>query len=212
MKTADLLAMLVADQDSHEPRPGVRLALALGAGAGLAAVIFAVTLGPRPDWRLAVETVRYVFKFVPTILLAIAGIGALLRLTRPGARLGVWGWLLALTAGIQIAAVAVELMVVPEADWARRAIGTNNWHCLTLTPFLSIAPLAAALLATRHGATTRPTLTGAVAGLAAAGVGASLYAMNCTDDSPLFVAVWYPLAVAIVAGVGAAIGRRFLAW
>jgi len=212
VKTSDLVSALVADQDIHEAGLGTRFALALAAGAGLAAVIFALALGPRPDWRLAVETVRYVFKFVPTLLLAIAGIGALLRLTRPGGRLGGWGWLLALTAAIQIAAVAVELMVVPESQWAARAIGTNNLHCLALTPFLSIAPLAAALLAARHGATTRPTLTGAVAGLAAAGVGASLYAMNCTDDSPLFVALWYPLAVAFVAAVGAAIGRRFLAW
>ena len=50
------------------------------------------------------------------------------------------------------------------------------------------------------------------AGLAAAGVGAALYAANCTDDSPLFVGIWYPLAVAIVAASGAAIGRRWLAW
>ena len=105
-----------------------------------------------------------------------------------------------------------DLAVVPAADWGTRMIGKNHWHCLALTPFLSIAPLVAALLAARHGATTRPALTGAVAGLAAAGVGATLYAMNCTDDSPLFVAVWYPLAVAIVAGLGALAGRRWLAW
>jgi hypothetical protein len=212
VKTSDLVTALVADQGTLEPRLGLRLAQALAAGAGLAVLVFALAVGPRPDWRLAVETVRFLFKFVPTILLAIAGIGALLRLTRPGAQLGVWAWLLAATVLIQLGAVGVELMVVPEADWARRAIGTNHWHCLALTPVLSIAPLAAALIAARHGATTRPALTGAVAGLAAAGIGATLYAMNCTDDSPLFVGIWYPLATAIVAGVGAAIGRRVLAW
>ncbi len=212
MKTSDLVSALVADQAMHEPPLGSRLTLALIAGAGLAVVLFAVLVGPRSDWRQAAETVRFLFKFVPTVLLAVAGIGALLRLTRPDGRLGVWGALLAAALALQIAAVAVELAVVPETEWATRAIGHNAWHCLALTPFLSIAPLAAALIAAHHGATTRPALTGAVAGLAASGVGASLYAMNCTDDSPLFVGIWYPLAVAIVAAVGAAIGRRWLAW
>ena len=55
-------------------------------------------------------------------------------------------------------------------------------------------------------------LTGALAGAASAGVAALLYASHCPDDSPLFVATWYPLATLICMGVGALAGRRFLAW
>ena len=55
-------------------------------------------------------------------------------------------------------------------------------------------------------------MAGAVAGLVAGGVGATLYAMHCTDDSPLFVALWYSLAVALVALAGAAAGRWLLRW
>jgi hypothetical protein len=51
-----------------------------------------------------------------------------------------------------------------------------------------------------------------MAGAAAAGVGALVYASSCPDDSPLFVATWYPLATLICMGVGALAGRRFLAW
>jgi hypothetical protein len=55
-------------------------------------------------------------------------------------------------------------------------------------------------------------LTGALAGAATAGIAALLYASHCPDDSPLFVATWYPLATLICAAVGALAGRRFLAW
>ena len=52
----------------------------------------------------------------------------------------------------------------------------------------------------------------AEAGVAAAGISATIYASNCTDDSPLFVVTWYPLATGIVALAGAWAGRRFLSW
>lgn len=212
MKTDDLIAALAADAAPLEP-PLDRAALRLFAlGALAAALLFVVLLGPRHDWRVAIETARYPLKFLPTALLAVGGVGGLLRLARPDGRIGVWGGLLALAAVVLVASAAVELAVVPSADWGRLAIGHNAPHCLSAIPFLSIAPLAAAVLAARHGATTRPRLTGLVAGLAAAGVGATLYAMNCDDDSPLFVILWYPLAVAVVAGTGAALGRRLLVW
>ncbi|NJO33150.1 MAG: DUF1109 family protein, partial [Rhodospirillales bacterium] len=53
---------------------------------------------------------------------------------------------------------------------------------------------------------------GAVAGLLASGLSAALYATHCPDDSPLFVAVWYTLAVGAVVVVGALAGRRVLRW
>jgi hypothetical protein len=43
-------------------------------------------------------------------------------------------------------------------------------------------------------------------------VSATIYATNCTDDSPLFVATWYPLATGAVAALGALAGRRWLQW
>jgi hypothetical protein len=62
----------------------------------------------------------------------------------------------------------------------------------------------------RHGAPSRPALSGALAGMLSAGLAATLYASHCTDDSPLFVAFWYTLATALVAAVGALIGSRML--
>jgi hypothetical protein len=68
------------------------------------------------------------------------------------------------------------------------------------------------MLALRHGAPTKPGLAGAIAGLAASGIATTFYAANCTDDSPLFVIVWYPLAIGLVALIGFLGGLRFLKW
>src|SRR3569623_362190 len=77
-------------------------------------------------------------------------------------------------------------------------------------PLFSAPFLIAALLMLRKGATSRPMLMGAFAGLMSAGLGATLYAAHCMDDSPLFVATWYTLAAAFVTFAGAMIGRRVL--
>ena len=53
---------------------------------------------------------------------------------------------------------------------------------------------------------------GAVAGLAAGGIAAAIYAWHCPDDSPLFLATWYSLAIAIVVAAGFLLGRRLLRW
>jgi hypothetical protein len=75
---------------------------------------------------------------------------------------------------------------------------------------LSIGPLASLLAALRCGAPSSPGLAGAVAGLAASGIAATLYAANCTDDSALFMMTWYPIATLIAAGY--LLGRKLLRW
>jgi len=91
-----------------------------------------------------------------------------------------------------------------------RLMGRNAWTCLTSIPLMALPLLAAALLGLRHGAPTRPAVTGAIAGLLSAGLAATLYASHCTDDSPLFVATWYTIAAALVAAIGALAGPRVL--
>jgi hypothetical protein len=91
-----------------------------------------------------------------------------------------------------------------------RLVGSNSKICMTAIPALSLPLLIAALIGLRHGAPSRPALSGAIAGLLSAGLAATLYASHCTDDSPLFVATWYTLAVALMAALGALMGSRML--
>jgi hypothetical protein len=114
---------------------------------------------------------------------------------------------LVLTAG-----VLTELFVLPTASWCPKLVGSNGLVCLVSIPFFALPMLIAEILALRQGAPTRPTLTGVVAGLFAGGVAAAIYAAHCPDDSPLFVALWYSLGIAIVALVGGLAGRLALRW
>jgi hypothetical protein len=57
-----------------------------------------------------------------------------------------------------------------------------------------------------------PGIAGAAAGLLAGALSATFYAAHCTDDSPLFVAVWYSLAIAILAARGAIAAPRLARW
>jgi hypothetical protein len=211
MKTEQLIRALAADQRRMVPVSSVLIA-ALLAAAVVSAMIFALRLGPRPDIAAVAMDTRFLFKFAVTLLLAATAIAATLRLARPGADTAYWLLALAAAPGLLVFGVLVELVVMPSSSWGARLIGTNWRYCLTYSPLLSLPPLAAALIAMRHGAPTRPALAGAVAGLLAGGLGAALYAAHCTDDSPLFVATWYTIAIAGVTIVGSLLGRYFLRW
>jgi serine/threonine protein kinase len=88
------------------------------------------------------------------------------------------------------------------------ATGKNSFNCLSWIPIIGIGPLALLLPVLRHGAPTRPAFAGAVTGLLAGGIAATFYAANCTDDSPLFVVTWYPLAIAMLAPMMVKKSRR----
>jgi hypothetical protein len=211
MKTADLVNTLAADTIAPV-RLGRRLGLALALGAAASLALFMAALGPRPDFAEAARTVRFDLKFVDALALAAPSALLCWRLMRPDARPGALALLLVAPFALLAGAVVAELLLIPPDLWGTRLIGTNWLHCLALIPLLSIAPLTALVVAMRAGAPLHPALTGALAGAAAAGIAAMIYASNCTDDSPLFVASWYPLATLVVVAAGALAGRRFLQW
>ncbi|MFN5716104.1 MAG: DUF1109 domain-containing protein, partial [Bradyrhizobium sp.] len=121
-----------------------------------------------------------------------------------------FGWWLLIPAGILVAAISGEMMMPQRTPMMTRLIGKNSMACMTAIPAMSLPLLIGALYGLRQGAPARPAVAGAVAGLLSAGLAATVYASHCTDDSPLFVATWYTLATAIVASVGALMGKRAL--
>jgi hypothetical protein len=213
MKTDDLIKALVADNPTVEPPVSRTLMLTMLAGATVAAILFAVMMGPRSDfaWSI-VNSPRFIFKFVLTLGLAVPAYFIVQRMARPDATAGRTIWLLALVPLLLAVGVLVEMYVLPADHWPVYMIGTNSKFCVSFIPLFSLAPLAGALLALRRGAPANPTAAGAFAGLLAAGIGATLYGSHCIDDSPLFIAVWYTIAVATVTGLGAFLGSRVLRW
>ncbi len=212
MNTDELIRTLAADARS----PAVSLSAvwwgAAGLAVALAAAVFFATLGPRPDIAAAAETPRFLFKFIVTIALAASAFGLARALSWPGEAWRRAMPFVAIAPALIAMAVVVELVLLPEEMWSTRIIGTNSLVCLIYVPLIGLGPLGVFLLAIRHGATTRPALAGMVAGVLAGGIAATFYAAQCTDDSPLFVATWYTIAIALFALVGGAIANRFCRW
>jgi hypothetical protein len=212
VKTSELIAALTADPIPEPIRLGRRVAVALVVGFAASVALYVLLLGPRLDVAAACETMRFWLKFIDSFAFALPALLLTLRLARPDAKPRALAlWLIApfilLAAG-----VVVELLVVPRGEWLSRLMGSTAMHCTITIPMLAAPVLATLIVALRAGAPLHPGLTGALAGAAAAGVGALVYASSCPGDSPLFVATWYPLATLICMGVGALAGRRFLAW
>lgn len=210
MRTDDLVSLLAADA---APRPSLDRAFILAVGAAaLAAIGGMLAFGIRADAAAAIQTIRFPWKFVVTLALVTTAVAAVRRLARPETRVRDAMPALALAPALLALSVIAELVVVPADVWAMRALGKNGLVCLTVVPALAVLPLVALITALRHGAPTRPTLAGTVAGLAAGAIAATAYAAHCTDDSPLFVALWYPAAIALVALAGALAGRILDRW
>jgi hypothetical protein len=211
MKTEDLIAALVADRARLRRSIAQRLVLAVLAGGVVSLLLFLVTLGLRPDFLAALATWRFDLKLVLVLLALGLAFGLCRALAQPLVPPHPARRLLPLLA-LAVAALAIELLVVPPAAWGPRLVGSNALICLTAVPALSLAPLVAILVMLRSAAPASPVLAGAAAGLLAAAAGATLYAFHCFDDSPLFVVTWYTLAAIPVVAIGAVAGQRLLRW
>jgi hypothetical protein len=212
MKTGDLIRALAADSEVPPMPLGRALVLALIPGVAIALGLHIAVLGLRPHLFALLGEPRLLFKLCVTVLLVALSGPLVSRIARPGADIRRIALMLAIVPALLAAAILAELLAVPADEWGQRLVGTNAIFCLKSIPFLAAAPLIAALLALRQGAPEHPALAGAAAGLLAGAIGAACYATHCPDDSPLFVAAWYTLAITFVIGIGALAGSRCLRW
>lgn len=210
MDTNELVRSLAADHGWRMRPVGTVLAAALALSLPVAAAMFLGALGVRPDFMAATANPFFVLKFVVMLALAAASIALAVRLARPAVPIRKVSWLLAVPFGVLVAGIVADLALPQSSAWTARLIGSNALVCVTAIPALALPLLVAALIGLRHGAATRPMLAGAAAGLTAGAIAATFYAAHCIDDSPLFVATWYALALGLVALVGALAGRRVL--
>jgi hypothetical protein len=211
VKTNDLIS-LIAEDAPVTLRFGRAMALALCAGTFLSIILFLLVVGIRQNIGEAIETARVALKIAATLLLAIAASSLVFRIGRPGLPLRARALSLALPLLLVVGAVIAEMVATPTSSWAARMMGRHASFCVFFIPVLSLAPLVGFFLVLREGAPANPGLAGAVAGLAASGIAAAIYAWHCPDDSPFFVATWYTTAIAIVTLAGYAAGRQLLRW
>jgi len=211
MKTEDLIRTLAADT----VRPGSpRTILLIGLAPSLVVAALAVwfTLGFRADLATSVTTPVSVFRFILTGILGIAATRLALLLARPEGAGTVRLWPLAAVAAAALGLLLWAYVTTPADARQMATVGKTMTTCLVTIPLLSILPVGSLLVALRRGATTAPARAGFVAGLAGSGFAAAVYALHCTEDSPLFYVTWYGLAIMGVAVVSAMIGARSLRW
>jgi hypothetical protein len=210
MQTDQFIRTLAADSGYRARPVGWVLALSLLSAAPISAAMFFATLGVRPDVMWAMHNPFFDLKFLVTLALAISAIAISLHLSRPETSLKRWSWLLLIPVGLLAVGVGSEMMLPQRLPMMTRLVGSNSRACMTAIPLMSLPLLAGALIALRHGAPSRPAVSGAIAGLLSAGLAATLYASHCTDDSPLFVMTWYTIATALVTAIGALAGSKLL--
>jgi hypothetical protein len=211
--SGDLIDRLVADLAPVPAHAAARrLAIGIGAGLVVSAVLMLVWLGLRADMMPAMGTAGFWIKFAFTALLAVAGVAAASRMARPdGMASAPVAVTVAVLAIITMLALA-QFTATPPAEHPALLMGISALVCPWYIIALSLPVLAGVFWAMRGLAPTRLTLAGAMAGLAAGGTGAFVYSFHCIESAVPFVAIWYTLGIAGATLAGALLGRFALRW
>ncbi len=213
MRTDDLVSLLAAGE-GRVPRhvAARRYGLAIGLGVVAAGVMMLGFLGLRADLVEAACLPMFWAKLGYAAAIVLASLLAVLRLSRPGARLGSVPWALASPVLSMWALAAVALAgEAPGQRWGL-LLGATWAVCPFLIAMLSLPMFIAALGVMRSLAPTRPTLAGAAAGLLSGGIGALVYCLHCPEMGAPFIGTWYLLGMLIPAAIGAVLGSRLLRW
>ena len=209
MKHSDVtIDRLVADLAPVRARRAWHDAAWLGGIMAVELALVAVVMPVRADLDTAIHGAMFWWKLLGSAGIAVAAALALVALVVPGARSGQLRWaalagLIVVLAGALLGAGGVEL--AHTLDWR------EGLMCVGIVEAYALPVWAAAFLLARRGAPTRPRLTAIAAGLAGAAWGAAAFALWCPHDDALYVVVWYGIALALGAGMGALL-TRWLHW
>lgn len=183
------------------------LIVAALASLGVSVAMVLLLVGARPDFAAAVHHAPFAYKTASMLALGLGGLFLAGRAALPGSG--------RLTVLALLPAVALLAFRAATDRSGLSFMGNTDIsvaECVMTILIVSLPPLAALLCVMRAGAPTRPALAGAIVGLLSGALGAGAYALACKNDAGLFVALWYPLAILAMAALGAALGRRALAW
>ena len=194
-RTDDLISRLAAEGAARSGlSPAGRLSLASLGGFG-AAALGAAWLGARPDVSALDPVTATWGKLALGGLIALAAGSLAARLAAPGRPVRARAAAL-LGTGLLLGALA-------RGGLAPAAMGAV---CAASIVLLSLPALAAAIWAVRGRAVLHPAGAGASAGLMAGAAGLAGFAVHCPAEAVLPMLGWYALALAVLAGAGAAAG------
>jgi hypothetical protein len=213
MNTDRLIDML---STNLEPVKGGQLWKTLGWAIviGLVAAfgVMLACFGIRSDLATGNYSGALALKIVFALSLVSTGAAFLIKSMVPGQQQG-HRFALIFLPFFAASAAALAIVVQQPALASGGVIeGAAALLCLFCIPFLAIIPFALLIWALRKGAPTDLRRSGAVAGLVAGAIGATVYSFSCPSDSWLFVFLGYTAAVALCSIVGAQVGPRLLRW
>jgi hypothetical protein len=213
MKTEDLVSLLSTGAEAVDLRvPSRRWLLALAGGALIAFVLTAGLLKLNPAlWHETSKPTFWVRESYCAVL-GVLGFVTVVRLARPGLRLGLAPMGIPVAVMAMWVLAAVTLVTASPQNRPRLMLG----HTAVVCPFLITliaAPLLVALLwVMRSLAPTRLRWAGAASGFTAGSIGALVYTLHCPELAAPFLAIWYLLGMLIPTAIGAWLGPRLLRW
>ncbi|MBY0320276.1 MAG: DUF1109 domain-containing protein [Reyranella sp.] len=213
MKTDDLVSMLSTNVEVVDHRLMSRTvtgAVVLGAVVALGAAL--IMLGGRTDIWTAGALTFMIAKLAFAVAVAALAFFYLIRFARPTGDQRRSTALVALPFLGIVGLAAISLAYAPSVHWQAMFMGDEWVECLLSIPIIAIVPFALVVWAVRQAAPTDLRRTGALAGLVAGGLSAVGYALHCTADSLLFVAIWYSGTIMLCTIAGAVLGPRLLRW
>ncbi len=212
-----LIDSLVADLRAVQPRRWTREALLLGVLVIAEIMLFVMMRGVRPDMPQAMTGMAFWWKAASIAVFAILSVAAALVSLDPAVttarRLSrIWK---AMAVAVPVA-LGLGWLIDAGASGGAVLLARLAWHdgveCLFNVALLSLPPVLALGVLMRRGASTQPARTALAAGLAAAGIGAFVFAFHCDHEDPLYIAVWYGGAVLGIASLTRLILPRLVRW
>jgi len=213
MTSDQLIDLLVADLKPVDRRRilhAVIVALAVGLAAALGVVTLIFVVPPKLLDGHNLEFLLIKLFFASAVVATTAVF--LPQLARPGAPMRGSPVFAFIPFAMIGAAAAVALASARFSAWPGMIVEKDSLACLPAILLLAILPFTALVWALRVGAPTDLIRAGALAGLAAGGLGAIACAFPCTEQSLPSIALWYGFPVGVCAAVGAKLGPSLLRW
>jgi hypothetical protein len=192
-----------------------RLFLAMLIGGVAALILMLATVGPRANLDSTAHLSWTALKLLFAVSVSGTATLPFLRSLRPGLEKATHPGIIFLPFLAAIATALAMLLFVTPQTWRTMIRGANSAssaRCLICIIFFAVLPFAALVCAIRQSAPTRLSLSGAIAGVIAGGLGAAVYAFSCSSDTIPFIAVFYGTAIALCAFIGAQLAPWLLRW